>query len=100
MTLADRLLAVRTAGNLNFSDLHRWFNRPYPTVRSWAVGYCEPTTGPEREATLARLEVLENLVKSPPFPVPPKITPQEHAAWFQRLIHAHDSGVHARHFAE
>lgn len=91
--LSERFSAVQQRGNLTISDLRRWFDRPYPTVRSWAVGYCQPTPKPVREAVLRRLEVLEHLVNFPPFPIPSKLGPSEHAARFRAIADAYNARV-------
>lgn len=95
--LANRLKAVQERGNLNYSDLRRWFKRPYPTVRSWAVGYCQPNKGPELDAVLQRLEALEYITQNKPFPIPVALGPPEHAAWFGHLVDAYDSRVSESH---
>ncbi len=98
--LADRLMAVRSKGNLNFSDLRLWFDRPYPTVRSWTVGYCQPVAGQPMNTVLKRLEVLETLVQYPPFPIPEKLDPPEHHAWFRRFVDAYNHTVSGSDSAE
>lgn len=91
--LSDRLSAVVDQGNLTYSDLHRWFNRPYPTVRSWAVGYCQPAKKDELKAVFQRLEVLERLVQSPPFPLSSEIGIHAHSKLFRNISNAYHARV-------
>lgn len=91
--LSDRMSAVLDRGNLTFSDLHRWFNRPYPTVRSWAVGYCTPVNKDELQDIIQKLEVLERLVQSPPFPIAADIGSQAHARFFRDISNAYHARV-------
>ena len=91
--LAERMAAVRQRGNLTYSDLRLWFNRPYPTVRSWAVGYCQPVNKDELRDVFAKLEVLERLVQSDPFPIPSEIGSHEHAKLFRNISNAYHARV-------
>jgi hypothetical protein len=49
---------------------------------------------------LKRLEVLETLVQYPPFPIPEKLDPPEHHAWFRRFVDAYNHTVSGSDSAE
>jgi len=85
-TLADRLAAAMHKGNLTLSDLHRWLGRPYHTVRSWSVGFCQPVKAmqPHVEKRLAALE--EKISKRQGLPVPAHLGVKDHAAYFKKLV--------------
>ena len=77
-TFQQRLRACERGGNLTVADLARWFDRPYPTVRSWMVDGIEPGGGPiDKEHAESMLGLLETLIKQKRwFPVP-RLRPQE-----------------------
>ena len=62
MTFQERLRRCVERGNLTVADLARWFDRPYPTVRSWFKDGWEPGDGPatrlRMEDLLTRLETI------------------------------------------
>ena len=95
---SDRLQAVQERGNLNLSDLHRWFGRPYHTVRAWAFGYTEPAGWANYTQVFKRLEALEQAVKDrSQFPIP-DLSPHEHAAYFRRIVdEQRNGGVSRKH---
>ncbi len=62
-------------GNLRVADLARWFDRPHPTVRGWALKGIQPGGGPhDVESVNSMLVLLEKLIEarkgSYGFPVP------------------------------
>ena len=67
-----RLQACMKRGNLRVADLARWFDRPHPTVRGWALKGIQPGGGPhDVEQVHDQLVVLERLVEARKgFPVP------------------------------
>jgi hypothetical protein len=71
-TFQQRLRACERGGNLTVADLARWFDRPYPTVRSWMTDGIEPGGGPiDKEHAESMLALLETLIKQKRgFPVP------------------------------
>ena len=82
-TFQQRLIAARAAGNLKTSDLARWFDRPYPTLRGWLNGM-EPGGGPIDAAhAKAMLSLLEALIKKKAGLPVPRLSPKariEHLA--------------------
>lgn len=91
--LSERMTALRARGNLTYSDLRLWFDRPYPTVRAWAVGFSQPFKGAELEAVLDRLAVLERLVRIDAFPIPTNLGLQAHAQYFRQIKDAYGARV-------
>jgi transposase-like protein len=60
----QRLRRCVERGNLTVSDLARWFNRPYATVRSWLIAGREPAGGPVTvRRAYERLSALEQVVR-------------------------------------
>jgi hypothetical protein len=85
--LADRLQAVMRGGNLTLSDLSRWFERPYPTVRQWSLGNNQPRLAPLDDATDVenRLVALEKLIKANrKFPVP-RLSPSKRIDYMDEI---------------
>ena len=72
MTTQSRLQACMRRGNLRVADLARWFDRPHPTVRGWALGTHRPSGGPhDVEHVGELLTLLETLIRTKRgFPVP------------------------------
>ena len=68
----QRLKACVRGGNLTVADLARWFDRPYPTVRTWLQDGIAPGGGPiDKEHAESMLGLLETLIKQKRgFPVP------------------------------
>ena len=63
-TFQQRLKSCERDGNLTVADLARWFDRPYPTVRTWVQDGIEPGGGPiDKEHALSMLGLLETLIK-------------------------------------
>ena len=63
-TFQQRLRACERGGNLTVADLARWFDRPYPTVRTWVQNGIEPGGGPiDKEHAESMLGLLETLIK-------------------------------------
>ena len=63
-TFQQRLKACQRGGNLMVADLARWFDRPYPTVRTWVQDGIEPGGGPiDKEHALSMLGLLETLIR-------------------------------------
>jgi hypothetical protein len=83
-TFQQRIAAVLRDGGLTIMDLSRWFERAYPTVRTWQEGR-EPW-GPHGEESRALLVTLEKLIAAGKvFPVPVKLSPRERRAWIERV---------------
>ncbi len=60
----SRLKTCVERGNLTVADLHRWFGRPYATVRSWLDDGYEPAGGPVTvRRAHDRLAALEDFVR-------------------------------------
>jgi transposase-like protein len=60
----QRLRRCVERGNLTVSDLARWFDRPYATVRSWLAAGREPSGGPVTvRRAYERLAALEQVVR-------------------------------------
>ncbi len=59
-------------GNLRVADLARWFDRPHPTVRGWALKGIQPGGGPhDVETVKEQLALLEKLIAAKRgFPLP------------------------------
>lgn len=78
----ERLQGVQRDGNLKLSDLARWFDRPYATVRGWVENAIEPGGGPidiqHANELLALLELF--IKKKRGFPVP-RLSPQKRIAY-------------------
>lgn len=72
MTIQRRLQACMKRGNLRVADLARWFDRPHPTVRGWALKDIRPGGGPH-DAKMVEFDLnrLERLIKGKyGFPIP------------------------------
>ncbi len=78
MTIQRRLQACMKRGNLRVADLARWFDRPHPTVRGWALKGIRPGGGPhDVERVGEQLRLLEKLISSKRgFPVP-RLSPRQ-----------------------
>lgn len=72
MTIQRRLQTCMKRGNLRVADLARWFDRPHPTVRGWALKGIRPGGGPhDIEHVHELLGLLEKLVRTKRgFPLP------------------------------
>jgi hypothetical protein len=90
--LADRLQAAMRGGNLTLSDLARWFDRPYPTVRQWTLGNNQPRWAPLNDAIdiEKRLAALEKLIKANKKLPVPRLSPQDRIEYMEEL--QHDAG--------
>jgi hypothetical protein len=83
-TFQQRIAAVLRDGGLTVMDLSRWFERAYPTVRTWQEGR-EPW-GPHGEESRALLTVLEKLIAAGKvLPVPVKLSPRERRVYIERV---------------
>jgi hypothetical protein len=81
----ERIERVLHDGQLTIMDLSRWFERAYPTVRTWHLAGHEPW-GPHGEDTRGRLEILETAIKRKQgFPVPTKLSPRARRAHIERI---------------
>ncbi len=85
-TFGQRLAACQRDGNLTVADLARWFERPYPTLRSWVENGIEPGGGPiDKQHAANLLGKLESLVKNKKgFPIP-RLPPSERIEHLQRI---------------
>lgn len=72
MTIQRRLQVCMKRGNLRVADLARWFDRPHPTVRGWALKGTRPGGGPhDIEHVGELLSILEKLISARKgFPLP------------------------------
>ena len=87
-TFAQRLVAVQKRGRLTVMDLSIWFQRPYHTVRCWALHGVEPW-GPDGETAKRRLGQLEALIKKKRgLPVPHGLSPQQRRAHVEGVARA------------
>lgn len=86
-TFQDRLRGVLAAGNLTLSDLARWFDRPRPTVKTWADEGREPSGPPlDVEHAHAMLGLLEQMIKRRQgFPVPIGLSSQKRMQHLQAI---------------
>lgn len=65
-------------------DLSRWFDRAYPTVRTWQEGR-EPW-GPHGEESRTLLIVLEKAIAAGRvFPVPIKLSPRARRIYIEKV---------------
>lgn len=70
MSVQARLRQCMVRGSLSVADLAKWFDRPYPTVRSWVQWDTEPR-GPRLGSIETNLLLLEKLIKQKRgFPIP------------------------------
>lgn len=86
MRLTERLKRVMADGNLRVADLARWFNRAYPTVRSWTRGH--EMNGPEQDNLLVieRLKLIEKRIRrNRGLPVP-RLDATARIAYLNRLM--------------
>lgn len=85
-TFQARLHAVQHLGNLNVSDLARWFDRPIPTVRSWTEGRVPSGAPLDRKHVEALLGLLEQLVKRRKgFPVDVGLSPADRIEHIRKI---------------
>jgi hypothetical protein len=78
-----RLNHAAKVGELTPSDLARWFERPYSTMRTWIEGDRMPREGSRGKIMMKRLSLLESAIKSGFLPLPVSLS--EHARP-QRII--------------
>lgn len=87
-TFSDRLIICAQKGDLTPMDLHRWFDRPYHTVRGWLYQGSQPrpSSTRKRKAALFRLELLEYAIKKKRgLPVPQELSEQERTQYVGEL---------------
>lgn len=84
--IGPRLQAALRAGNLRISDLARWFNAPYPTMRAWVNEEFSPRLPPVEHAEFEEaLDMLEHKIrKKQGFPVP-RLSPANRIAHLEKL---------------
>ena len=92
-TFQQRLQACERGGNLTVADLARWFDRPYPTMRTWRSG-TKPGGGPiDQEHAIQMLGLLELLIKHKRgFPMP-RLSPDKRIAHLLAVRKASLSGA-------
>lgn len=90
-TFPERLRAAMEKGLLQVADLHRWFERPMSTVRTWTEHDRTPmgVQGVEAER---RLKILETAIKRRDgLPVPLYLTQLERPKYIEQkrdeLVH-------------
>lgn len=81
-TFHARLLACMEHGQLTVSDLSRWFERPYSTVRKWVDDKREPW-GPNGHQADVALSRLEKRIRHRPMPA--HLSPAARIEWMQAL---------------
>jgi len=80
-----RLNCVMVDGHLQTSDLAYWFDRPYPTVRTWVQDGRSPMRG-HRQSALSRLGLLEHAVaKQLGFPVPANVRAHDRPKYIVKI---------------
>lgn len=87
-TFSERLNTCAQKGDLTPMDLHRWFSRPYHTVRGWLYQGSQPKPSSTRKRKLAfdRLELLEIAIKQKRgLPVPAELSEQERVKYIGEL---------------
>lgn len=88
MSFAARLKKARVNGSMTTADLSVWFDRPYPTIRSWLEGR-EPW-GPNGDVARAALDTLEKAVtRRSGFPVPVHLSPVGRKRHMRQARHEH-----------
>jgi hypothetical protein len=88
-----RLERAKKQGRLTTADLATWFERPYPTVRSWLLKGREPW-GPNGEDSLRLMAILERAIKNKRgFPVPIRLSPSNRRAYVEARRHDLDGRV-------
>jgi hypothetical protein len=75
-------------GAMTVSDLARWFERPYGTVRKWLYEGTDPW-GPAGLEAFRRLDALEAAIRDRKhFPIPVKLSaPKDRIAYMQKVLH-------------
>ena len=77
-TFQQRLKSCAQVGNLTVADLARWFDRPYPTVRTWCENGIEPGGGPiDKQHAESMLALLETLVRQKQVLPVPRMAPRD-----------------------
>ena len=86
MTIQRRLQVCMKRGNLRVADLARWFDRPHPTVRGWALKGTRPGGGPhDVEHVTQLLGLLETLIKKRKgFPLP-RLSPRARKSYITEM---------------
>lgn len=83
-TFSERLEDCVDRGRLTGADLAIWFNRPYPTVRTWRLGLSEPWR-PWRQEAEAWLRLLEKAIHLMRLPMPSSFNAAERRLYIKRL---------------
>lgn len=81
--LCERIREAARVGQLTPSDLATWFERPYPTVRTWLVDGREPETF--LEETEQRLYKLEHAIACDLFPVPYGMSAHKRPSYIEKV---------------
>lgn len=63
MNISKRLQRVMSEGNLTISDLARWFNRPFATVRGWTRGHGMNGPVGDQARVIECLRAIERRIK-------------------------------------
>lgn len=84
-----RLSRCVKRGDLTRSDLARWFDRPYSTIRDWLTNPRTPD-GPAGRESWRLLDLLEKAIeRDARFPVPPQLSGRYRAKYIKDLIRQH-----------
>ncbi len=86
MNFHRRLLRCMRDGDLTCADLHHWFDRPRPTVRTWVVDARIPRGPSGRRADLL-LQLLEKKVRAG-LVVPSHLSKDARPQFIRKLRHA------------
>lgn len=76
MDFSAELKHVMQEGDLTIADLHHWFNRPRPTVRTW-VKLDHAPRGPAGALAWERLRLLQHAVRYGVLPVSRELSSHE-----------------------
>jgi hypothetical protein len=91
-TFAERLQDCVDKGRLTGADLSIWFNRPYPTVRTWRLGLSEPWH-PWREEAEQCLIILERLIHQKELPMPSSYSAFDRRYRIRELVREYHPGL-------
>src|ERR1700693_1366438 len=92
-SIKQRLERTMKVGRMTVSDLSRFFERPYPTVRSWALFDVEPH-GPDGEEAYRVLDLLERAIENNRrFPVPLGMSKAQRCTYITKARHELDPRI-------
>ena len=91
ISIADRLQRAMREGNLTVADLARWLDRPHPTVRGWVNGTKVGAAALDHAFIIAKLGVLERLIRKKRELPMPRLSPQQRIAYLA-TVRKHNIG--------